>query len=378
MIRSRAGTDLDPTVWPAFDAAALPARWRSTFLARRQAVELYVANVAVTQIEQRTGVDRRQLYRLLDHCVAPHEDGLVFGWRGLVPYARVDDYVRTARVQLSRDGTGSGAAGAFGLLLQAHPILAAWIVERVRDKRIALDQISTDLGLRTRLRGLKHVHTDFLLQCRKLGLTAADYPFNTERMGIRSLASALRTECLHSFARGARLAGATHLKGMPRDARAAPTAVQALDVVEFDGHRLDVRLKIVVRDPLGFEQEFEIERIWLLVIIDVYSRAVLGYHVSLTSRAPATGASLASIWPRRLPAATGWPTTRQCCGLPSSSCTTGTACPASSRYRWSRSRAPWKSFSRTASFATRRNIGRMTLPRFHVQQVKQPEGCVPW
>ena len=125
------------------------------------------------------------------------------------------------------------------------------------------------------------MHTDFLLQCRKLGLTAADYPFNTERMGIRSLASALRTECLHSFARGARLAGATHLKGMPRDARAAPTAVQALDVVEFDGHRLDVRLKIVVRDPLGFEQEFEIERIWLLVIIDVYSRAVLGYHVSL-------------------------------------------------------------------------------------------------
>lgn len=36
-----------------------------------------------------------------------------------------------------------------------------------------------------------------------------------------------------------------------------------------------------MRDPLGFEQEFEIERIWLLVIIDVCSRAVLGYHVSL-------------------------------------------------------------------------------------------------
>jgi len=50
---------------------------------------------------------------------------------------------------------------------------------------------------------------------------------------------------------------------------------------EFDGHRLDVRLKVVVRDPLGFEQEFEIERIWLLVIVDVWSRAVLGYHVSL-------------------------------------------------------------------------------------------------
>ncbi|MBK7053095.1 MAG: hypothetical protein IPH54_21845 [Rhodoferax sp.] len=44
---------------------------------------------------------------------------------------------------------------------------------------------------------------------------------------------------------------------------------------------MDLRLKVVVKDPLGFEQQFEIERIWLLVIIDVYSRAVLGYHVSL-------------------------------------------------------------------------------------------------
>ena len=56
---------------------------------------------------------------------------------------------------------------------------------------------------------------------------------------------------------------------------------QALDVVEFDGHRLDLRLKVVVRDPLGFEQEFEIERVWLLVVVDVWTRAVLGYHVSL-------------------------------------------------------------------------------------------------
>lgn len=52
-------------------------------------------------------------------------------------------------------------------------------------------------------------------------------------------------------------------------------------MVEFDGHRLDIRLKVVVRDPLGFEHEFEIERVWLLVIIDVCTRMVLGYHLAL-------------------------------------------------------------------------------------------------
>ena len=137
----------------------------------------------------------------------------------------------------------------------------------------------TDNGLKTRLRNLNPLHVEFLKQCRALGLSGTDYPFNTERMGIRSLAVAVRPECLRYFDRGVRLAGAKHIKGMPRDAATAATA--PLEVVEFDGHRLDIRLKVVVRDPLGFEQQFEIERIWLLVIIDVYSRAVLGYHLSL-------------------------------------------------------------------------------------------------
>lgn len=281
MNRRRVAPELDPAAWPAFDTSALPKKQRTSFTARQRAIELYAANTAVAEIELHTGVDRRQLYRLLDHCAALHDDGRVFGWRALVPYTRMADYQRVAKVQLSRDGAGSGAVGAFGLLLQIHPALAPWIAESVRSKRVAVDQISTDQRLRTRLRGLKHLHADFLRQCRDLGLTATDYPFNTDRMGIRSLAAAVRAECLRSFGRGARLAGASHLKGMPGAEATAPAAMQTLDVVEFDGHRLDVRLKVVVRDPLGFEQEFEIERIWLLVIIDVWSRAVLGYHVSL-------------------------------------------------------------------------------------------------
>ena len=271
--------ELDLSAWPAFDPAALPTTQRLAFNARRQAVELYVGGLPLGEIETVTGVERSQLYRVLDHGSQPHEDGRPFGWRALVPYARVAEYRRTARIRLRRDG--AGAAGAFRLLLEAHPALAAWIAERVRDKRITVRQVSTDDGLQIRLHGLKPLHFDFLRQCRTQGLGAADYPFNTEQQGIRSFSAALRRECLLSFGRGARLAGASHLKGLPVESTPAPVATQFLDVVEFDGHRLDVRLKVVVRDPLGFEQAFEIERVWLLVVIDVWSRAVLGWHVSL-------------------------------------------------------------------------------------------------
>jgi len=277
--RRSVAVELTPEAWPAFDVSALAKDLRQRFTARRQAIELYVANSPVSAIEQQTGVNRRQLYRLLSQCAAVHADGRPYGWRALVPYARVKDYQRLARLQIGANG--SGAVGAFSVLLQTQPALAQWIKDQVRSKHVSIDQLSTDDGLKVRLRGLKHFHKDFLQQCRGAGLTAADYPFNTERMGIRSLAAAVRTECLNRFERGAALAGATHLKGMPGEARTAPAALKALDVVEFDGHRLDVRLKVVVRDQLGFEQQFEIERIWLLVIIDVHSRAVLGYRVSL-------------------------------------------------------------------------------------------------
>ena len=271
--------DLDLSSWPAFDVAALPKKLRQTFHARQHAIELYAGGEPLREIEALTGVDRSQIYRRLDHCLAPHEDGCPYGWRALVPYARVTEYTRISCLRPGRDGTGT--AGAFGWLLQAHPALAAWIAERVCDKRITIRQVCADKGLRVRLCGLKHLHLDFLRECRAQGLTAADYPFNTEERGIRSLSAALRRECLRSFAHGARLAGAAHLKGLPVESTPAPAAAQFLDVVEFDGHRLDVRLKVVLRDPLGFEQAFEIERVWLLVVIDVWSRAVLGWHVSL-------------------------------------------------------------------------------------------------
>ncbi len=54
-------------------------------------------------------------------------------------------------------------------------------------------------------------------ECRAVGLTAGDYPFSTERTGIRSLAGDVRARCRQSFGRAARFYGAPHLKGPLRD-----------------------------------------------------------------------------------------------------------------------------------------------------------------
>ena len=66
-------------------------------------------------------------------------------------------------------------------------------------------------------------------------------------------------------------------KGLLRDdgeMSSPAAATRPYQVAEFDGHRLDIWLKVVVSNPQCFEHEFEIERVWLLVIKDVCTRVV--------------------------------------------------------------------------------------------------------
>ena len=273
---------IDISRWPTVDTNALAPEMRDAFCNRRRAIELYADSETVRKIEAQTGINSHQLYHLFDRCLKESEDGTICGFRGLLKRKRIGVYKRAATIRVVDPKLGSGLVGAFVLLIERYPTLATWLRRQSRDHAVVLTQLSTERGLRTRLSGLKALHEGFLRQCRSVGITAADYPLNTFHTGIRSLCAYVKAEMLRDFGTAAHAAGAKRLKGLPReDGSGAPMAMRPYQVVEFDGHRLDVRLKIVLRDPLGFEQEFEIDRLWLLVILDICTRAVLGYHLVL-------------------------------------------------------------------------------------------------
>jgi hypothetical protein len=282
---------LDLASWPAVAWTDFDAKERQVIKMRMQAIERFARGESVKGIEQSTGVNRRQLYRWLERGLSHHPDGRIYGFRGLQNYVRVTEYARLGQITVRGERGSRGTAGAFSQLLERYPSLSAWLRLQVKRRRVTLEQIHTEDRLHTRLSGLQPLHVEFLWQCRSAGLTVGDYPFNTRGRAIRSLAAHLKAEMLRNFATGARAAGASHLKGIPRheDDFGSPPATRPYQVVEFDGHRLDIRLKVVVRDQLGFEHEFEIERVWLLAIIDVCTRAVLGYHIALALRAREKG-----------------------------------------------------------------------------------------
>jgi hypothetical protein len=174
---------IDVSAWPTVASAELDEAHRRDFEARRQAVVRFAAGESVATIEQATGVNRRQLYRCIERAMLPHPDGRPFGFRALVPYMRIAEYVRIHHVRVHGERGSRGAAGALSQLFERHPALAGWLVLQVKQRKVLLQQIHTDGRLRTRLRGLQALHDDFLWQCRAVGLTAADYPFNTAGHG---------------------------------------------------------------------------------------------------------------------------------------------------------------------------------------------------
>jgi putative transposase len=280
MLRRR--TDLQEIAidtWLMVDVNALEKDKRAAFEARERAIRLYASGEVLRQIEKKTGINSRQVYALLSRCLTQADDGRIYGFRGLLKHHRTGSYVRTAPLAPGCTVTGQGFVAAFSVLLERYPALTHWLQKKIDEDAVVLDQLSTDDGLKTRLRGIVRLHTAFLQQCRRAGITAEEYPLNTHRTGIAALSTYVKSVLLNNFGTAARAAGAHHLKGLPTALASSTAIVRPFQAVEFDGHRLDLRLKIVIRDPLGYEQELEIERIWLLVILDVCTRAVLGYHL---------------------------------------------------------------------------------------------------
>ena len=261
--------------WPQVDARALPEAERAMFL-QRQATVLAYARGARVKDAVREGVNRKTLARMISRALKPHADGRLWGWRALVPHERVKVFERTAQPKVLVH-TKAGNAGAFTQLLSRFPALETALRDELR-----LDRVKVKAGASGyRLSGVSEAAERFRKHCRELGLTQADYPLNQADRAIRSLGRTLRQWLQADFrlaaaAADARIKPISALRHLPERA-----ALRAFDTVEFDAHKLDLRLKVIDVDPSGGEQMLEIERIWLLAVIDVSTRCILGWTLSL-------------------------------------------------------------------------------------------------
>ena len=265
-------------VWPAVAFTAIPETKRAQYLAREDAVRRYIAGESIAAIHKSTGIARGQLYRLLNRCLAKHPDGRIFGFRGLLSYHRIKGYERRKPVLATTTPAPGGTSGAMTQLLDRFVTLRSLIEQSLRNHTVT----ATASG---RLQGLRSLHKAFLAECTGLGIALHQYPFNRLQEGKRSLAHVTKTMINSSFQSASRAAGAERISPPWHDGkqskRNSPATLRPFEVAEFDGHKLDIRLRVRLEDPFGLTYDLELRRVWILVVLDVCTRAALGWNVVL-------------------------------------------------------------------------------------------------
>lgn len=263
-------------LWPAADPSHLPAhQQRSVELLSQALWDFFTdGDTSVAEILRRYPVARTALYRAARRCLAKHADGRIYGFRAALPYVRIKDYERQAAVK-PLPYARAGSAGAFRQLFRDFPTVQQVVDTAVRNRNKRVKP-----GGQVR-QPIRHIHTVFITACRDAGITADRYPLNTKRLGFRALGSYVKKIVERDFAMAVSHAGGRKTNALPGPEEQAPAATRAFEIVEFDGHKIDLRLTVSVPDPFGMEQSIELHRVWILVLLDVYTRAVIGYHIAL-------------------------------------------------------------------------------------------------
>lgn len=266
----------DIDTWATVDIGALSAIDWEAYRSRCDAIRMFLEDTdkPLSAIFEETGVSRSTLYRTLERCWKKHTDGRIFGFRGAIPFTRQKAYERTVPVKASRSGS-SGSSGAFSQLLQNYPDIEKLLKKhgRLRNKKIA--------NARAVRKSLHEIHDLFLKACREAKIKPNQYPFTEKRLGFRSLQSHFKKMSEKSFATAVTNAGGKITGDAASGLEQVPAATRLFEVVEFDGHKIDLRLTIKIKDPFGYETLLEMHRIWILVLLDVFTRAVIGYSLAL-------------------------------------------------------------------------------------------------
>jgi len=273
-VRKIKGAHIDTSGWVTPDTGALDDNARAQFLARRDGVRMYLRGESFEVIQATVGIGAKQIYRLIsERCLEVHPDGQVYGWRGLVRYERIQPYYRAKTFDVTPDG--HGAAGAMTLLLEREPKLAKAFLNRIL--RNTGDEKLSELHT-------PRSHASwFVKQLRAKGYEIRnEWPFNTKRVGYFAVYRHIKAVLAQHPRAQARAAGGPDLEQKLKSGDGVDRPVRRVfERVEMDAHKLDGRFSVEMPQLDGSSVAKIVHRLWVIVILDVVSRAVLGYHFSL-------------------------------------------------------------------------------------------------
>lgn len=268
---------LNTTNWPSVNINSLNDEDLITFQNRKEAIEMYIGDRTLKEIKNKTGIDRKELNKFYKNCLTEDEDGRIFGFRALIPRKTIAKYSRTEIPNSTNLKPYANFNGAFTLLLKTYPCLKEEIDTSYFNKK---NKSIIDRNIK-----IKQIHKKFIDKCRQIGLKAPyDYPFNTKELGRRSLYNYIedleQRNMVAASNRHSEEAGRLAENSGYLDNDFSPNILMPFERVQFDGHKIDISIAIIFETPSGDEVIKVMDRLWLLVIMDVSTSAVLGHYLS--------------------------------------------------------------------------------------------------
>ncbi|WP_413456563.1 hypothetical protein [Herbaspirillum huttiense] len=265
----------DLSLWPSVDIAALAEEHRLDFLKRKHAVMLYLSGKSYDEIRARCGIGGIQVYRLIrERCLAIHPDGRLYGWRALIRNQNIKGYNRQRPMTV--DDWGRGTSGALRLAFDRYPQIRIDFEKRIL-------KASSEVRLTESKKPKKALWQWLLTQFRREGIEArGEWPFNTKYIGYAAIRRFVERTMENNPAKATLAIGGADLgkKAKAGDGTGRPV-LRVFQRVEVDAHKLDGRFCVMVPQLDGDATPKIVHRLWVIVILEVLTRAVLGYYFSM-------------------------------------------------------------------------------------------------
>lgn len=264
---------LDLELWPTVDIFQLSKEDQQTFESRKEAVELYFENIlTLDEIAGKTSIKPRKLRRFIRRSLQLDKYGVPWGFRALIPHKNIKTYTKL----ISAKGFhNESMTGELTLLFNKFPN----IKDRVDNLYLGrLSRTAKDPIMRP-----KNIHAHFLEECRKSGIKINEYPFNTQYLGYRSLTKYLESVRETHFGKASERYGkdaAQKAQNSGIGEQNYPVIIRPYQWVQFDAHRIDAIFAIMIETLEGDLVVRVLESIWVLAVIDIATRNVLGHHIS--------------------------------------------------------------------------------------------------
>lgn len=266
--------------WPTASDSNLEVKEKEIYQNRCNAIRKYYEGEPVADIEKVTGISRGILCKYAANCLELAEDGRIWGFRALLPYFRIRNYKRTAKVTNKLPEAKGGMSGAFRKILNQFPDVEKKLIDHI-EKNNSSEQNVHEKKIRA-----KTLHKIFLQELKKKGVQQSEWPFNTKYRAFKTIQNYLNEILNESFGRTVynreEQSAIAHL--------AVGTGFERLlifenpyDAVELDAYCIDAFFSAEFETPEGSTTHIQLERIWLIAMIEVVSSAVLAYSVVYSS-----------------------------------------------------------------------------------------------